>query len=49
MYAIDFHCINKSTGSINCSVTHILQNIFFCVQQKKINAYSVWNNLRMSK
>jgi len=25
----------KSVGSINCLVTHILQNILFCVQQKK--------------
>jgi len=22
-------------GAINCLVTHILQNIFFCVQQEK--------------
>jgi len=22
-------------GVVNCLVTHILQNIFFCVQQKK--------------
>jgi len=25
----------KSMGSINCLVTNGLQNIFFCVQQKK--------------
>ncbi len=25
----------KSVGSINCLVTHIHQNIFLCVQQKK--------------
>jgi len=25
----------KSMGSIKCLITHILQNICFCVQQKK--------------
>jgi len=40
MDPIDFHCIFiflqwKSMGSINCLVTDILQNIFFCVQHKK--------------
>jgi len=28
----DFHQVN---GVYNCSVTYVLQNIFFCVQQKK--------------
>jgi len=36
----------KSVGSINCLVTDILQNIFFCVQQKK--SIQVWNKLRVS-
>jgi len=35
----DFHSIFfllwKSMGTSNCLVTHILQNIFFYVQQKK--------------
>jgi len=39
MDPIDFNSIFsqlwKSMGSINCLVTDILQNIFFCVQQKK--------------
>jgi len=39
MDPIDFHSwekmLLKSMGSINCLVTDILQNIFFCVQQKK--------------
>ncbi len=31
---------------MNVLVTHILQNIFFCIQKKKeINIY-IWNNLR---
>jgi len=38
--AIDFHSRKKkilwmSMGSINCLDTDILQNIFFCVQQKR--------------
>ncbi len=37
--AIDFHSMGKipwkSMATISCSVTNILQNIFFCVQQKK--------------
>jgi len=37
---VDFHSwkkkiLWKSMGVVNCLVTHILQNIFFCVQQKK--------------
>jgi len=32
-----FFLLWKSMGSINCLVTDILQNIFFCVQQKKEN------------
>jgi len=36
MDSIDFFFLLwKSMGSINCLVTDILQNIFFCVQQKK--------------
>jgi len=40
MYPIDFHSIFffllwKSMGSINCLVYDILQNMYFCVQQKK--------------
>ncbi len=40
MVPIDFHCMEtktlwKSMGIINCSVTNILQNVFFCVQLKK--------------
>ncbi len=36
---IDFHSRKKNTmevnGAQNCSVSHILQNIFLCVQQNK--------------
>ncbi len=40
MVSIDFHSMEKNTmeikGTINSSVTHILQNNFnICVQQKK--------------
>ncbi len=40
MVAIDFHSMEKkilwkSMATVNCLVTNILQNIFFCVQQKK--------------
>jgi len=31
---IDFHT-RKKIGAVNFLVTNILQNIFFCVQQKK--------------
>ncbi len=32
----DIHIIfSKSMATINCSVTNILQNIFFCAQQKE--------------
>jgi len=35
MFPIDFQKILwLSMGNINCLVTDILQNIFFCVQQK---------------
>ncbi len=38
---IDFHnkkeILWKSMGTNNCSITNILQNIFFCVQHKKEN------------
>ncbi len=40
MVAIDFRSISilcKSMATINCLVTNILQNIFFCVQQLKEN------------
>jgi len=38
--AIDFHCRKNSTMefnayTVNSLITNILQNIFFCVQQKK--------------
>ncbi len=32
----------------NCLVTNILQNIFFCVQQKK-ELVQVWNKCRVNK
>jgi len=33
--SILFFILRKSMGSINGLVTHILQNIFYCVEQKK--------------
>ncbi len=49
--AIDFYSILsilwKSMATINCLVTNLLQNIFFCAQQKKET--QVWNTLRVSK
>jgi len=37
--AIDFHSrkkiLWKLMATVNCLVTNIIQNIFFCVQQKK--------------
>jgi len=41
MYPIDYHVRKKKKipwkwmGGVNCLVTNILQNILFCVQQKK--------------
>ncbi len=39
LVSIDFHGMEKNTMEVNgdksCLVTNILQNIFFCVQQKK--------------
>jgi len=32
---------------VNCLITNILQNFFFCVQEKKL--IQVWNNLRVGK
>ncbi len=34
MVAIALHS-NNDTMEVNCLITNILQNIFFCVQQKK--------------
>ncbi len=34
----------KSVGTSNCLVTHILQNILFCVQHKNTNEYILQNN-----
>ncbi len=34
-YIVFFFLLSKSMGTSNCLVTHILQNIFFCVQHKK--------------
>jgi len=34
-------------ATVNCFVTNILQNIFFCVQEKKV--IQVCNNIRVSK
>ncbi len=51
LVAIDFHSIEKNTKesqwlpTSNCLVTKVLQNIFFCVQQKKeihIRTKRVW-------
>ncbi len=48
----DFHNVGKipwkSMGNRYCLVTHIFQNIIFCVQQKN-KLIQVCNNLRMSK
>jgi len=41
---------NEVNGKVNCQnglVTNILQNIYFCVLQKKI--IQVWNDIRVSK
>ncbi len=49
MVAIDIYSMEKkkilwkSMATVNCSVTHIFQNIFFCVQQKKKNSRG-WEN-----
>ncbi len=34
--AIDFHSRGKNSMEVNLLVNNILQNIFFCVQQKKL-------------
>jgi len=40
MGLIDFNCMGKKyygskCGPVNCLITNILQNIIFCVQEKK--------------
>ncbi len=46
--AIDLHAVFyilwKSMATVNCSVSNILQNIFFCAQEKM-----KLNNLRVSE
>ncbi len=43
---IEFHYILKHTveinGNRNCLVTNILQNIFFCIPQKKFRLRTAW-------
>ncbi len=36
---LPFFFLSKSVWTSNCLVTHILQNIFFCVQHKNKNEY----------
>ncbi len=50
MVAIDFHSMKKKTMEVKGYrqlFVYILQNILFCVQQKKF--IQVWNNLKVSK
>ncbi len=35
MLAIELHILEKCNRKDNCLFTSILQNIFFCIQQKK--------------
>ncbi len=42
-----YYVLCNSMATVSCLVTNILQNIFFCAQQKK--AIQVWNNLCVSK
>ncbi len=46
--ANDFHGMEYKSQWLPSTVTNILQNIFFCVQQKK-ETQQLWNNLRVSK
>jgi len=36
----------KPMGDVNCLISSILQNILFCVLEKKVT--QVWSNLRVS-
>ncbi len=31
---------------VNCLVTHIFLNIFFCVQEEEVKSYGFWNGIR---
>ncbi len=44
-HSIFFFHIWKSMATVNCLVTHILQNIFFCVQQLKEIHKNIWKNM----
>ncbi len=44
-YRMERKILWKSVGTRKCLVTNILQNIFFCVDQKKINLYRIEKNI----
>ncbi len=44
---MDFFQLLENNTTLNFLVTNILQNIFFCVQQKKESSIQVWNKQRV--